>query len=342
VVQGAVRGLGSDVIITQTPARISFLGGGTDYPAHYRRHGGATLTVTIDKYTIITVHRLTQFSDHRFRIHYSRIESVENLEEIAHRSARECLRFFGLENGVEVHYVSDLPARTGLGSSSAATVGLLHALHAFTGHMVSREQLAAEAVHIEQEAIERNRVGSQDQYACALGGLRHLQFDPQGGVRADPIILAPKRLQALRDHLLLLYTGVQRDAHEVLGEQLERMAAGAITANLEQLKALVGQGVEVLTGSGDLTAFGQLLHEGWMIKRELSSKVTTPSIDTAYERARAAGAIGGKLLGAGGGGFLLLYVRPSERERVRSVLPDFLEASFDFEHNGSQVIFYRP
>jgi D-glycero-alpha-D-manno-heptose-7-phosphate kinase len=328
------------VIITQTPVRISFLGGGTDYPAYYRQHGGATLATSINKYTLITVQRVPQFADYYARVNYSRVESVKSIDEIQHPSARECLRFMGLTEGVEIHYVSDLPARTGVGSSSSATVGLLMALHAFKNEMVSPEQVAAEAVHVEQEMIHE-RVGCQDQYACALGGLRHLQFHPDGRVRADPVILSPGRRHALQERLMLLYTGIQRSAHEVLEEQLQRTEAGQNHDELARLHELVAEGLEVLVSGRDLAEFGGLLHEAWQLKRQLSARITTPGIDDAYARARQAGAIGGKLLGAGGGGFLLLYVEPEDRERVRRVLPALREADFAFEDSGSRVIFYR-
>jgi D-glycero-alpha-D-manno-heptose-7-phosphate kinase len=328
------------MIVTQTPVRISFLGGGTDYPAYFRRFGGVTLVTGIRKYTLITVHRMTQFADHCIRIHYSQIESVRHLDEIRHPSARECLRFLGIGKGVEIHYVSDLPARTGLGSSSSATVGLLHALHAFKGEVVSREQLGAEAVYVEQELIKEN-VGCQDQYACALGGFQHLEFRQDGAVRAIPVILSSERLHALEERLMLLYTGIQRDAHEILDEQIRRTESGENSRELEGLKALANQGVKVLTGGHDLDEFGALLHEGWCLKRRLSSKVATSFIDEIYERARKAGAVGGKLLGAGGGGFLLLYVEPSNRDRMRKALPELREAEFSFENSGSQVIFCR-
>src|SRR5512135_487513 len=180
------------MIITQTPLRISFLGGGTDYPVYYRQHGGATLATTINKYTLITVQRVHQFADFALRVNYSKIESVQNLDEIQHPSARECLRFMGITEGVEIHYVCDLPARAGLGSSSSATVGLLMALHAFKGEMVSREQVAAEATYVEQDLI-KERIGSQDQYACALGGLLHLQFQADSKIQADPVVVSAER-----------------------------------------------------------------------------------------------------------------------------------------------------
>lgn len=329
------------MIITQTPVRISFLGGGTDYPAYFRQHGGATLVATINKYTLVTVHRLTQFVDYCVRIHYSQVESVQHIDEIQHPSARECLRFLGIDGGVEIHYVSDLPARTGLGSSSSATVGLLVALHAFKGEMVSREQVAEEAVYVEQKLI-KERVGYQDQYACALGGLLHLEFQQDGKVRANPVVLSQERLLALKERLMLLYTRIQRHAHEVLDEQIERTQSGENSKELESLKGLVSQGIEVLTNSDDVSEFGALLHEGWMLKRGLSSKITTSWIDEVYEQARRAGAVGGKLLGAGGGGFLLLYVEPDNRKRVLNALPELRETEFSFENSGSQIIFYRP
>lgn len=329
------------MVITQTPVRISFLGGGTDYPDYFRQYGGATLVATIDKHTVVTVHRITRFLTHTIRVHYSRVESVQNVDEIQHPSARECLRFLCIEGGVEIHYLSDLPARTGLGSSSSATVGLLMALHSFKGDPVSRAHVAAEAVYVEQELI-RERVGCQDQYACALGGLLHLEFCQDGTVRTNPVVLNQERLQALRDRLLLFYTGIQRDAHEILDEQIERTRSGKNAKELGSLKSLVGQGIEVLTGSNDLSEFGVLLHEGWMLKRRLSGKVSSSWIDEIYERARRFGAVGGKLLGAGGGGFLLVYAEPSYQEQVRNALPELREADFSFENLGSQIIFRRP
>lgn len=329
------------MIITQTPVRISFLGGGTDYPDYLRKNVGVTLVTTINKYTVVTVHPITQFLNHSIRVHYSRVEAVRQIEEIEHPSARECLRFLGIDGGIEIHYVSDLPARTGLGASSSATVGLLHALHAFKGEMVSREQLAEEATYVEQELI-KEWVGCQDQYACALGGFLHLEFMSSGEVRVNPLIVTRERLHALEQRLLLLYTGVQRHAHKVLDEQMQRTQLGQNDDLLKKMVKLVNEGIEVLTNSRDLSDFGELLHEGWLIKRRLSRKVTTSWIDELYERARKAGAVGGKLLGAGGGGFLLFYVEPYNREKLRQSLPELHQADFSFENSGSQIIFYRP
>ncbi len=328
------------MIITQTPVRISFFGGGTDYPAYFRKHGGETLVSTIDKYTIITIHTLNNLVDYSIRVHYSKVESISSLDAIQHVSARECMRYLGIAGGIEIHYVSDLPARTGMGSSSSATVGLLHGLHAFKGEMVNQEDLAREAVHVEQEMI-KERVGCQDQYACAIGGLLHLKFRENGTVDVRPIAIKPQRLGRLQECLMLMYTGDTRNAHDVLDEQLERTESGENEANLARMKNLVAAGLEILSGEGDLVEFGKLLHESWILKRQLSSKIATSSIDEAYQRAVKAGATGGKLLGAGGGGFLLLYVEPELRQKVKEALSPLREAPFSFENTGSRVIYFR-
>lgn len=329
------------MIITQTPLRTSFLGGGTDYPEYFGQHGGATLGTSIDKYTYITVSPLTKFFDYRIRISYSKTELCKTVDEIQHPAVRECLRFMHVDGGVEIVVVSDLPARTGLGSSSSFTVGLLHALHAFKGEMASREQLAAEAVCVEREMI-KERVGLQDQHTCAVGGLLHLEFQDHNRVTITPVTISRDRIQALQERLMLFYTGLQRSAHEVLEQQIERTRAGLITPSLIQLGDLVPQGVDVLCNGHDLGNFGELLRQGWMLKRQLSDTISNAFIDDAYERARRAGAIGGKLLGAGSGGFLLLYVEPYNQAAVRKALADMREVPFQFENQGSRLIFYQP
>lgn len=325
------------MIITKTPVRISFLGGGTDYPDYFLKHGGATIATAINQYTVISLHPIARFSGYNVGIHYSQLEKVQNIDEIQHPSARECLRFMGVE-GVEIHYVTNLPARTGTGSSSSATVGLLNALHAFKGEEVTTRQLAEEAVHVEQDLI-KERVGSQDQYACALGGLSHFEFGQDGRVKATPISMNEDRLKDLHKRLMLFYTGRQRTAHEILDEQIKRTQTGENEENLKKLAILVDRGLKTLVSNEDLKEFGSLLHEGWVLKRGLSSKVSTSWIDEAYDRARSAGAVGGKLLGAGGGGFLLLYVEPEDQEKVRQALDELYHVEFEFEKAGSQVIF---
>jgi D-glycero-alpha-D-manno-heptose-7-phosphate kinase len=245
----------------------------------------------------------------------------------------------GIDGGIEIAVVSDLPARTGLGSSSCFTVGLLHALHAFKGEMVSREQLAAEAVHVERECIVE-RVGLQDQYACACGGLAKYEFKDDKTVTITPIAMPSERKSALGKRLMLFYTGQQRSAHDVLEKQLSRTATGAISPDLCKLREMVDQGVKTLTDCADLDRFGELLHEGWLLKKRFSEAISTNLVDDAYERARKAGAIGGKLLGAGGGGFLLIYSEPEKQSRVREALSFMREVSLDFDHQGSRVIYY--
>jgi len=329
------------MIITQTPLRASFLGGGTDYPEHFSKHGGCTLGTSIDKYTYISVTPLTKFFNYRIRISYSKTELCNTIDEIQHPSVRECLRFLGIDSGIEIVVVNDLPARTGLGSSSSFTVGLLHALHAFKGEFVSQERLADEAVYVEREMI-KERVGLQDQYTCAMGGILYLEYKDQKDVSITRVVVSQDRLKELQNHLMVFYTGRQRNAHDVLAQQLERTEAGKLTSQLQKLQKLAQQGIEVLCNGHKLDNFGDLLHQAWMIKRDLSEVVTNAFIDEAYERARCAGAIGGKLLGAGNGGFLLLYVKPFSQPSVRKALTHMQEVNFHFENQGSRLIFYRP
>ncbi|MGZ3420127.1 MAG: GHMP family kinase ATP-binding protein [Polyangiales bacterium] len=329
------------MIISRTPVRVSFLGGGTDYPAYFREHGGQTLGVSIDKYSYLTVNRMAPLFDYSIRISYSRTELANDSAHIEHPSVRECLRFLGIEGGLEVNYVGDLPARTGLGSSSSFTVGLLHALHAFKGELVSRAQLAAEAVHVEQELI-KERVGVQDQYTCAHGGLVHLQYGRDGSIRVSPVALRAERLAELEKSLMLFYTGITRKANDVLDEQLERTKQGSISADLKYIGGLVDQGLEVLASERPLTGFGEILHDAWLTKRKLSSKITSSAIDAHYDRARGAGAIGGKLLGAGGGGFLLVLARPEDQPAVEAALAGLPRVRFSFDFVGSSLLFYQP
>jgi D-glycero-alpha-D-manno-heptose-7-phosphate kinase len=329
------------MIITQTPLRASFLGGGTDYPEHFSKYRGATLGTSIDKYTYISVTPLTRFFDHRIRISYSKTELCNAVDEIQHPSVRECLRFMQIESGVEIVIVNDLPARTGLGSSSSFTVGLLLALHAFKGELVNQQQLAEEAVYVERNMI-KERVGLQDQYTCALGGVVYLEFQEDRKVTVTPVAVAPERIKGLEERLMMFYTGVQRSAHEVLAKQMDRTESGGVTPQLQHLHRLVGEGLHVLCNGRDLDTFGDLLHQGWLLKRQLSDLITNDLIDRAYDRARRAGAIGGKLMGAGHGGFLLLYVEPYNQAAVRKVLSEMREVSFRFDTQGSRLIFYRP
>jgi D-glycero-alpha-D-manno-heptose-7-phosphate kinase len=330
------------MFITRTPLRISFFGGGTDYPDYFRKCGGQTLGVGINRYSVVIVNRLADIFDHRIRVGYSKTELVRDFEEIQHPAVRECLRFLNLDGGLEIDYVGDLPARTGLGSSSSFTVGLLHALYAFKGELVGRSRLAEEAVHVEQQMIGE-RVGVQDQHICAHGGLVRVCCPVEGPVRAEPVPLSAAREHELESHMMLMYTGIQRHAHQVVEEQLERTRNGDLERELGGLRALVDQGLEVLaTPARPVTEFGALLHDGWQLKRKLSRSVSTERIDGWYSGARAAGAIGGKLLGAGGGGFLLLFAPPEAQQQVERALPDLRRVPFAFDRTGSSLVFYNP
>jgi D-glycero-alpha-D-manno-heptose-7-phosphate kinase len=327
------------MIICRTPFRISFFGGGTDYPSWYRLHGGAVLAATIDKYCYLTCRHLPPFFEHRLRVVYSKIETCRTVEEITHPAVRETLRFLKIDRGIELHHDGDLPARSGMGSSSAFTVGLLHALHALRGEMPTKAQLARESIHIEQELL-RETVGSQDQVMAAYGGLRHVKFAPDGAIESTPLVLPAERVAELRAHLMLVYTGIARTAADVARSYVAEIESRR--RQLRILKELVEESIDVLASGMDIRAFGDLLHEAWQAKRSLSAQVSNSEIDNLYERARSAGALGGKLTGAGGGGFLLLFVPPGQRADVLEALDDRIHVPFDFESGGSQIIFYEP
>lgn len=327
------------MIISRTPFRISFFGGGTDYPAWYRRHGGATLSTTINKYCYLSCRWLPPFFEYKSRISWSKIELIRENRQIQHPVVRTALDFLNIEAGIDLHHQGDLPARTGLGSSSAFTVGLLHALCGLRGIMPSKMQLARDAIHLEQELLKEH-VGSQDQVITAFGGFNRIDFFRDGSIQVSPILLDRQRLEQLERHLILVYTGISRTASEVAQAQIE--ATARKEQELRTLLQMVEEGVRILQGSGDLESFGRLLHEAWRIKRELTTRISTPLVDQIYEAARGAGALGGKLLGAGGGGFLLLFIRPEEQASVRAVLKGLHQVSVEFENGGSRIIFYDP
>lgn len=326
------------MIISRTPFRVSFFGGGTDFPEFYREHGGATLATGIDKYCYLSVHSLGPFFKHRLRVSYAKTETVRHAREIEHPLVRECLGLLDLDVGMEINHVADLPGRTGLGSSSSFTVGLLHSLHAFRGERPNAAQLARESIVVERERVGDSG-GHQDQYAAAFGGLRRFDFTA-GGVTARPVDMARDRKAALSDRLLMFFTGVESSAEQILQEQKKRMDHN-IPA-LREMLAMVDEAERLLTSRDDLDAFGRLLHASWMRKRSLSAGITNTAIDQAYDAARGAGALGGKLLGAGGRGFLLAYVQPERQAAVRAALPGLQEIPFNFSEEGSRIIFQAP
>ncbi len=328
------------MIISRTPFRISFFGGGTDYPVWYNEHGGAVLATSINKYCYITCRYLPPFFEHKYRIVYSRTEQTQNISEIQHLSARETLNFLDINRGVEIHHDGDLPARTGLGSSSAFTVGLLNALYALKGKMVTKRQLALDAIHIEQDRLKEN-VGSQDQTTAAFGGFNKIEFGGEQQILVQPITLNSRKCQLLQDHLMLFFTGFSRTASEIAGEQIRKTPDKK--NELIRMREMVEEAISILNGGdSDITDFGRLLHEGWMIKRSLTDKISTAQIDKIYETALNAGALGGKLLGAGGGGFILFFVEPEFQQRVKEKLKNLLYVPFKFENLGSQIIYYAP
>ena len=319
---------------------MSFFGGGTDYPAWYRENGGAVLVTTIDKYCYISVRELPPFFDHRFRIVYSIVENVKEIDEIQHPAVRAVLSRLGVTRGLEIHHDGDLPARSGLGSSSAFTVGLLSAIAALEGRHSSKDSLANEAIHVEQ-CMLREAVGVQDQISTAFGGFNHITMRSDGTFQVNPVILPPERLGALQDHLMLVFTGVSRIAADVAKAQLDNLKHRQ--KELRMVQEMVDEAIAILTSPAtDLVEFGHLLHRVWMIKRTLSSQVSNSKVDALYDAALRAGAVGGKLLGAGGGGFMLLFVRPEDRARVVAALPDHITVPIRFESAGSRIVLYQP
>jgi len=327
------------MIISRTPFRISFFGGGTDYAGWYQENKGAVLATTIDKYCYITCRYLPPFFEHKSRIIYSVIEHVnKSIDEIDHPSVREVLRFLNIHEGMEIHHDGDLPARTGLGSSSSFTVGLLNSLYALKGQMVTKEKLAKEAICIEQEMIKEN-VGCQDQMLAAYGGFNCIEFGGSNHLRIQSVTLPVEKLNSLQEHMMLFFTGFSRTASQIAQHQIRNIPHKK--AELSRMYEMVQEAISILNGN-DILAFGRLLDESWKLKRSLSDKISTSHIDDLYETARRAGAIGGKLLGAGGGGFVLLFVEPAKKQNVRESLKNFLEVPIKFENLGSQIIFYQP
>ena len=331
------------LIISRTPVRISFFGGGTDYPDYYNEYSGAVLGTTIDQYVHISVKTLkSAFFDHNIRLAYSKTELVQEVDEIEHPSIRESLKYMGVSGHLDIHLFSDLPARTGTGSSSACTVGFLNALHALEGKIISKHQLAEEACHVEQELIGEN-VGSQDQFHAALGGFSIIEFGPSG-IRSTPLILSREKRELLQSHLLVFYTGLTRFASEVVSEQIEKTKKRQNDSSLNRMKEMVYEAQEYISNLRSekmVQQLGTLLKESWGLKKRLSTKVSNSYIDEAYEAAIRAGAYGGKLCGAGSGGFLAFLVPPERQAAVREAMKDLQEVDFRFENEGSTIIYMK-
>lgn len=324
------------MIISRTPYRLSLFGGGTDFPAWYLRHGGSVVSSSIDKYCYLNCRYLPPFLEHKYRVVWSRIEHTNTIEEIQHPAVRAVLQHVEIDRGMEIHAVGDLPARSGMGSSSAFTVGLLNACYALTGRMISKHDLAMESIHLEQNVLKEN-VGSQDQVSAAYGGLNRIDFHTNGEITVTPVTISGDRIRELNAHLMLFYTGIKRTSSEVQSTFVQSL--NVKKRQLRIMKDLVDESIAILNSKADIHEFGELLHEAWDVKRSLSSMVSNPDVDDIHREAIAAGAIGGKLTGAGGGGFLLLFVPPERQVKVREALNRFLHVPFKFDFGGSQIIF---
>lgn len=326
------------MIITRTPYRISFFGGGTDFPAYYEKHGGCVLSATINKYSHLHCRVLPPFFDHNYCIRYFQTERVRSIEEIQHPSVRECLRYLSFPRPLEILHSGDIPAMSGIGSSSSFTVGLLLALHGLAGRMVTKRELAWQAMLIEQELIGEC-VGSQDQFAAAFGGFNRIDFNSGNQIVLSPIIMDGDRMERLQDSLLFCFSGIARYSFEIQKEMVSHLAEKG--RELTRMKELVDEAQRVLTSPvSDLDDFGRLLDQAWQIKRRLSSKVSSGLLDNLYETALRAGALGGKVCGAGGGGFMVFYVPIDKKQAVTEALNKTLQVPMQFEHLGAHVIFY--
>lgn len=324
------------MIICRTPFRISFFGGGTDYPVWYKEHGGAVLSTTIDKYCYVSLRHLPPFFDFNYRIRYYIKEEKKELDDIQHPSVRECLRFMNIERGVEVVHSADLPAQSGLGSSSTFTVCMLHALNTLLHKNPTKRELALSAINVEQKMIGES-VGSQDQTSAAFGGFNRIQFGGPQEIAVNMLVLSPEVLRTLQGNLMLFFTGFSRNASEVAKEQIQKTKNKK--AELFRMMEIVDE-AHLLLNQGDIDSFGRLLHDQWLIKRGMASLITNNCIDGIYDAGMRAGALGGKLLGAGNGGFMLFYVRPEQQPAVKQALASLLHVPFYFESLGSQVVYF--
>ena len=328
------------MIITRTPFRISFFGGGTDYPEWFKEYGGTVLATSINKYCYITCRHLPPFFDHKHRIVYSQIENVKSNDEIQHPAVRAVFDWLKVDGGIEIHHDGDLPARSGLGSSSSFTVGLLHALQGLNGVMANKDTLARDAIYIEQKIIGES-VGSQDQISAAFGGFNRIEFYRNYSFDVAPVILPLHRRNELREHLMLFFTGFSRIASEVAKSKIDNLKSRE--RELKLMRAMVDEALGILQDENEsIDSFGKLLDASWQYKRGLSDRVSTPEIDSIYQAAIDAGAIGGKILGAGGGGFLLIFANPDRHVAIRERLKKLIYVPFDFEDSGSRVVLYQP
>lgn len=325
------------MIITKTPFRMSFFGGGTDFKGFYNEHGGAVISTTFNKYCYVNVRHLPRFFDYSSELSYAQIERVNEIENIKHPAIREAMKFLDMHE-IRLTYEADLPARSGLGTSSSFAVGMLNAFYGLKGKYADKKKLADEAIYLERVLCKESG-GIQDQIAAAFGGLNRINFNADG-YTVNPIIVSAERKKELNDNLMLFFTGFSRFSSDISKVQENTMKDK--TKQLLEMLRLVDDAEKILTSKNDLNDFGRLLDYTWKLKRGITSKISNDSIDTLYTKAIKAGAIGGKLLGAGGGGFLLFYVEPGKRRAVKEAMKDLLYVPFEFENNGTSIIHYTP
>ena len=325
------------MIITQTPFRISFFGGGTDFPGFYREHGGAVISTTFDKYCYVTVRHLPRFFDYSTELSYSITERVTSVEDIKHPAIREAMKYLDMHE-IRLTYESDLPARSGLGTSSSFAVGMLNAFYALKGKYVDKRKLADDAIYLERTLCNESG-GIQDQIAASFGGFNRIEFN-SGGYKVNPVIISSERKQLLNENLMLFFTRFPRFSSDI--QVSVQSALKDKEKQLLEILSLVDEGERILTSKCDLNDFGRLLNHTWELKRGITNKISTDFIDDIYDSALRAGALGGKLLGAGGGGFLLFYAEAEKKALVRKALEKLLYVPFQFENTGTQVIHYTP
>lgn len=329
------------MIISRTPYRISFFGGGTDYPQWYREEGGAVLSTSIDKYCYIRCRALPPFFEQVHRIIWNKIETVDAIDQIEHPVVREGLQYLGYDDhlGLEIDHQGDLPARSGIGSSSSFTVGFINVMTAMQGKILSKHELALKAIELEQNVLKEN-VGAQDQVAVSYGGLNVIRFSDRDDIDVRPVTMNRERLRKLEDSLLLVFTGKTRIASNIAESIIANLPHRRPT--LRRMAQMVDESLDILNGRDSLDDFGALLHEGWSLKRELSTSITNAEVDSIYEEARKHGALGGKLLGAGSSGFMIFYAPTEAQAKLRQSLSQYMLVDFRFEMGGSKIIYFHP
>jgi D-glycero-alpha-D-manno-heptose-7-phosphate kinase len=324
------------MIISQTPLRISFLGGGTDYPEHFQEHGGAVLGTAVDKFALLSMSQVySSLFDYSIRVAYRKVECVKTIDEIEHAPFRECLRWAGITRGVEINYTSELPAFTGLGSSSSFVVGLLNTAYAYQRRLMPPLELAYEAIDLERKVLGES-VGCQDQTFAAVGGFNLIEFRGEHDFVVHPVQFTAQRLKEFEDHLLIFFTGIRRRAEELASRQVTRVKQNY--SHLAVMRLQVDEGYRILVNRGSLAAFGALLHEAWLRKRSLEETISNETVDQIYRAGIEAGALGGKLLGAGGGGFMLFFVPPERKARVRLRLGHLAEIPIRTDAPGTHIV----